>query len=98
MWPCAMFSLQVQRGEIITLVGPSGCGKSTLLNINAAWTASLPSYPATPRIEQEGIQKNINFMNAVENDPVSLDPRQVYTNTVVDAVAPTVSTLQGEAK
>lgn len=65
---------------------------------NAAWAASLPSYPATPRIEQDGVQKNINFMNAVENDPVSLDARQVYTNSIVDAVAPTVSTLQGEAK
>jgi len=25
------FSLQVERGEIVTLMGPSGCGKSTLL-------------------------------------------------------------------
>jgi NitT/TauT family transport system substrate-binding protein len=65
---------------------------------NAAWTASLPSYPATPRIEKDGVEKNIRFMNAVESDPVKLDPQQVYTNSIVDAVAPTVSTLQGEAK
>lgn len=65
---------------------------------DAAWTASLPSYPATPRIEKDGVEKNISFMNAVENDPVTLDPQQVYTNTIVDAVAPTVSTLKGEAK
>ena len=65
---------------------------------DAAWTASLPSYPATPRIEKDGVAKNISFMNAVENDPGTLDPQQVYTNTIVDAVAPTVSTLKGEAK
>ncbi|MGY2857520.1 ABC-type nitrate/sulfonate/bicarbonate transport system substrate-binding protein [Pseudomonas tolaasii] len=65
---------------------------------DAAWTASLPSYPATPRVERDGVEKNISFMNAVENDPVSIDPQQVYTNAIVDAVAPTVSTLKGEAK
>ena len=28
-------SLQVNRGEIITILGPSGCGKTTLLRIIA---------------------------------------------------------------
>ena len=28
-------SLQVNRGEIITIIGPSGCGKTTLLRIIA---------------------------------------------------------------
>ncbi len=27
------FSLEVRRGEFLTVVGPSGCGKSTLLNV-----------------------------------------------------------------
>jgi NitT/TauT family transport system ATP-binding protein len=31
----ASFSLDVERGEFLTIVGPSGCGKSTLLNIVA---------------------------------------------------------------
>lgn len=33
---------------------------------DAAWAASLPSYPATPRIEAAGVEKNMAFMNAVE--------------------------------
>ena len=28
-------SLDIRRGEFVTLVGPSGCGKSTLLNMTA---------------------------------------------------------------
>jgi putative spermidine/putrescine transport system ATP-binding protein/spermidine/putrescine transport system ATP-binding protein len=30
-------SLQVQRGELMTLLGPSGCGKTTLLNLVAGF-------------------------------------------------------------
>ena len=26
-------NLQVEKGELVSLMGPSGCGKSTLLNI-----------------------------------------------------------------
>ena len=32
-------SLQVRRGELITLLGPSGCGKTTLLNLVAGFLA-----------------------------------------------------------
>jgi spermidine/putrescine ABC transporter ATP-binding subunit len=32
-------SLQVQRGELMTLLGPSGCGKTTLLNLVAGFLA-----------------------------------------------------------
>src|SRR5436853_337762 len=30
-------SLQVRRGELVTLLGPSGCGKTTLLNLIAGF-------------------------------------------------------------
>lgn len=65
---------------------------------DAAWTASLPSYPATPRVELSGIEKNISFMNAVEAEPVTLDPQAVFTNAIVDAVAPVLSDAQGAKK
>jgi NitT/TauT family transport system substrate-binding protein len=58
---------------------------------DAAWTASLPSYPLTPRIEAAGVDKNITFMNAVEVEPVRIAADQVFTNAIVDAVAPHMS-------
>lgn len=33
----ADFSLEVQRGELVTLLGPSGCGKTTTLRIVAGF-------------------------------------------------------------
>ncbi len=57
---------------------------------DAAWAASLPSYPSTPRIEAAGIEKNMAFMNAVEAEPVRITADQVSTNAIVDAVAPTM--------
>lgn len=63
---------------------------------DAAWAASLPSYPATPRMEASGVEKNMAFMNAVEAEPVRIGADQVYTNAVVDAVAPSMSQNQGK--
>jgi nitrate/nitrite transport system ATP-binding protein len=37
-------SLQVKRGEFISLIGHSGCGKSTLLNIIAGLTTATQGY------------------------------------------------------
>ena len=36
-------SLDVARGEFVTLVGPSGCGKSTLLNMTAGCCGRPPA-------------------------------------------------------
>ncbi|MEO1403503.1 MAG: ABC transporter ATP-binding protein [Cyanobacteria bacterium J06635_1] len=35
------FSLNIQRGEFLTLLGPSGCGKSTILNLIAGFYKPL---------------------------------------------------------
>jgi NitT/TauT family transport system ATP-binding protein len=34
-WAVHQVSLQVRRGEVVSLIGPSGCGKSTLLNMGS---------------------------------------------------------------
>ncbi len=65
---------------------------------DAAWSASLPSYPSTPRIDLAGVEKNISFMNAVESDPVSMDAGSVFTNAVVDAVMSSSPSLGGALK
>jgi ABC-type nitrate/sulfonate/bicarbonate transport system substrate-binding protein len=57
---------------------------------DTAWAASLPSYPATPRIEAAGVEKNMAFMKAAEAEPVRITADQVSTNAIVEAVAPTM--------
>ena len=32
-------SLEIQTGELVSILGPSGCGKTTLLNILAGFLA-----------------------------------------------------------
>ena len=45
------FSLDIYRGEFLTIVGPSGCGKSTLLNVLVGLqppTAGIVMYAGSP--------------------------------------------------
>ncbi len=43
--------LEVNQGEVVTLVGPSGCGKSTLLNMTAGMFT-----PSVGRVTYRGTQ------------------------------------------
>jgi len=43
-------SLQVERGEFVTLVGRSGCGKSTLLNL-----AGAMDFPTAGKVSVDGV-------------------------------------------
>lgn len=59
-------SLDVSRGEIITLIGPSGCGKSTLLNMVAGMF-----HPTTGEVyyganQVTDINQNVGYMT--QND------------------------------
>jgi len=53
-------SLDIQKGELVTLIGPSGCGKSTLLRI------------INRMIEPTSGEIIINGVNALYLDPVEL--------------------------
>src|SRR4051812_14001981 len=46
-------SLEVRRGEFMTLLGPSGCGKTTLLNLAAGFFS-----PDGGAIRIDGVQVN----------------------------------------
>ncbi|MDB5999120.1 MAG: uncharacterized protein JWP52_819 [Rhizobacter sp.] len=56
-------SLQVKRGEFVSIVGPSGCGKSTILNFIAGLAASRGD--GSIRLEGRlvsGVQPRIGYM------------------------------------
>ena len=58
-------SLQVNRGEIITILGPSGCGKTTLLRI----IAGLEEQSAgTVSIDNELVSGHLNHVNTEERN------------------------------
>ena len=58
-------SLQVNRGEIITILGPSGCGKTTLLRI----VAGLEEQSAgTVSIDNELVSGHLNHVNTEERN------------------------------
>ena len=58
-------SLQVNRGEIITILGPSGCGKTTLLRI----IAGLEEQSAgTVSIDNEIVSGHLNHVNTEERN------------------------------
>jgi len=46
-------SLEIQRGELVTLLGPSGCGKTTTLRMIAGF-----EYPTTGTISLDGLEIN----------------------------------------
>jgi len=47
-------SLEVNEGEVVTLIGPSGCGKSTLLRIFAGIIPSMTPAKVEGKIEVLG--------------------------------------------
>ncbi|WP_420006609.1 taurine ABC transporter ATP-binding protein [Arenibacterium sp. LLYu02] len=96
-------SLDIQKGELISVLGPSGCGKSTLLNILAGFLSqtdgavSLNGRPVAGPGSERGMvfQKGALFewMNVRNN--VAFGPRmkgmaETDRNTVVENLLETV--------
>jgi NitT/TauT family transport system ATP-binding protein len=69
-------SLEVRRGELVSLVGPSGCGKSTLLRVVAGFTE--PSAGAL-RVDARGV-------GYVFQEPTLLAWRTVSENVELPAL------------
>jgi NitT/TauT family transport system ATP-binding protein len=55
-------SLEVRRGEFLTVVGPSGCGKTTLLNIAAGLTHASGGRVLYDGCEVQGVNKRVGYL------------------------------------
>jgi NitT/TauT family transport system ATP-binding protein len=60
-------SLEIQRGEIITLVGPSGCGKSTLLNMTAGLFGPTEGRVHYDGAEVKGVNTRVGYMTQADH-------------------------------
>jgi NitT/TauT family transport system ATP-binding protein len=78
----ASITLQVPRGEFVSVIGPSGCGKSTLLKVVAGLLSptrgvvSIDGRPVTRPYPEAGM---------VFQEPVLLDWRTVLGNVLLQA-------------
>lgn len=69
-------SLDVHRGEFLSIVGPSGCGKSTLLNLIVDWVV-----PDSGTVEVIPSRADLR-LGFVFQDPTLLEWRTVRQNLV----------------
>jgi NitT/TauT family transport system ATP-binding protein len=72
------FSLQVKRGEFVTILGPSGCGKSTLLRLIAGLDR-----PSSGKIEILGDHGHSVRTGYVFQEPNLLPWKTVFQNVTL---------------
>ncbi len=73
-------TLEIRRGEFISLVGPSGCGKSTLLLIVAGLIEATSGFV---EIDGHKVDRPQTNMGIVFQDPLLLDWRNVLNNILL---------------
>jgi NitT/TauT family transport system ATP-binding protein len=80
----ANVSLQVRRGEFVSLLGPSGCGKSTLLMITGGLIAPSSGEVFIDRNPVKDAQTDLGI---VFQNPVLLDWRTSLDNVMIQVEA-----------
>ncbi|MEO8279796.1 MAG: ABC transporter ATP-binding protein [Ideonella sp.] len=75
-------TLDVRRGEFLTIVGPSGCGKSTLLRLLAGL---IKRSAGTIRIDGRAIEGPQQDIGVVFQSPVLLPWRNAVENVMLPA-------------
>lgn len=60
-------TLNIERGEIITLVGPSGCGKSTLLNMTAGLFGPTEGTVEYDGMTVQGVNRRVGYMTQADH-------------------------------
>src|SRR5215467_14087460 len=73
-------SLDVERGEFVSLVGPSGCGKSTLLRIIAGLR---PATAGAVCVDGVRVMRPISNVGMVFQAPILLKWRTVLDNVLL---------------
>lgn len=53
----------------------------------AAWNANIAAYPASPVVLEPNVQRALQFLGAVQNQPVPGAARDYFDNTYADAAA-----------
>ena len=61
------FTLDIRRGEFLTIVGPSGCGKSTVLNLLVGLLAPTAGTIRFKDREPRGINTEIGYVTQEDN-------------------------------
>src|SRR5690606_25882339 len=61
------FNLDVEAGELITMVGPSGCGKSTILNIIAGLLPATEGKVEVDGKPVRGVTRDIGYVTQQPN-------------------------------
>ena len=60
-------TLDVDRGELVTIVGPSGCGKSTLLNLIAGLLPASAGEVLYKGVAVRGVNTEIGYVTQADN-------------------------------
>ena len=52
---------------------------------DAAWEENLPAFPASPLVNGDAIEGNLDFIAEMEGEDLGLDPANTFTNKYVEA-------------
>ena len=88
-------SLQVRRGEFVSLLGPSGCGKSTLLNLVAGLA---PLSDGEIAIGGTRVTRPLTDVGIVFQSPVLLEWRTALQNVMLQVEARKLDRQRYEAR
>ena len=88
-------SLDVRRGEFLSIVGPSGCGKSTLMMIVAGL---VPASDGAVTVEGRLVDRPRTDLGIVFQSPVLLDWRTALGNVMLQAEARKLETRAAERR